>query len=129
MSWLDDNWEKVATVVGSIAISGAVGFFSGIAAVKGDIAKLDNRLVKVQTEIDSALKPTDSIHRERLDKLDALKDTINNIPVLVRRIEDLESHTEMAIQTNKLLDLRIEGQRERTLKELRALISSAQKSN
>ena len=117
MNWIKQNWDKILTVVISVIISGTVGFFSAIFAVKTDLARLGERVATNETEIRSSLKP----------KLPTIDDNSKSIITLNNDVEVLKRQTDIATQTNKLLDLRIEQQREDTLKELRELIEEVRK--
>ena len=116
MNWLTQNWDKVLTVVISVIISGTVGFFSAIFAVKTDLSNLAQRVATNETEIKSSLKP----------KVPTIERNSQGLRTIQTDVDFLKRQNDIATQTNKLLDLRIEQQREKTLQELRTMLKQVQ---
>ena len=111
--WFQENWDKIITVIVSIIISGAVGFFSGILAIKSDISKLSERVTRNETEITSSIKPSITTFTKKSDK----------ILYIEKELDALKRQTAIAQQVNHLLNLTIEQQRAKTINELKELIA------
>jgi uncharacterized membrane protein YccC len=109
MNWLKQNWDKVLFPVIGIVISGIAGFYAGIISINSSITALGERTAKIETELASAIKPKiTSVDQHTLDLL-AFK----------RDLDFLQKQTDLAVQTNKLLDLRIEQERQTTITHMR----------
>lgn len=85
MGWLETNWDKLIIFIFSVVLSGVIGFFSGISAVKRDYCVLSQRVVKNETEISSAIKPQIIVCRENSVKLGKLE----------RKLEELKKEFAM----------------------------------
>ncbi len=110
--WWSNNWDKVLTVGGGAIIAGIVGFYTAIIAIKSDIISLTERTVKLETEV-ANIKP----------KISNFEEYSKKIVEMEKDQEYLRDQTDISIHTNKLLDLRLEQERSKTIKELRALLT------
>lgn len=115
--WWKDNWDKVATAVVSIVVSGVVGFFSAVISIRSEMAELKERVVRAETQLVSTIIP----------KLQSAEENTKNIAVLQQGIAVFQKQTDISINTNKLLDLRMEQVRSEALQNLRVLLEDARK--
>jgi hypothetical protein len=112
-TFFSQHWDKLLTHGLSIAIAGTVGFFTSISVVKGDIARISERVAVIETEIASHIKP----------KLMTIDQQCNQLRDLKADVDVLRRQNDIAIQTNLLVDLRLEQQQEKTLKTLEKILS------
>lgn len=111
-SWLTNNWDKILGYVISIVIAGVVGFFSAIKAVDGQISSLQQRVVALETDSASLIKPkissVDSISLE-IDKMKSRMD-----------MSDKENNIQKA--TYNLISLTRDEERRKTANEIKELL-------
>ena len=110
--WLKENWDKVLFLLIAIVVPGIVGFYSSISVVDDKITAISERVTINETEIGSAIKP----------KLSSLDSLVKRVSELEQEIDHLKRQNDIATQTKILLDLRLEEQREKTLKEINKLL-------
>jgi hypothetical protein len=112
MKWLADNWDKVATLVISVLISGIIGFFTAVFSVKEDIDNVRDRLAKLEGEEATSVIP-------KLSQVDTYNKDITSVQ---GKLDDIQKQTDISINTNKLLDLRIEEERHVTAQILKQFL-------
>jgi len=113
-NWFGQNWDKLFAIFCSVILAGIVGYFSAIFTVKSEISILRERISKAETEINSVLKPA------------ALKAQTNSKQLysLQREVDSLKNQNAIGTQIQKLLDLRTEQERAKTLQELRQILKT-----
>jgi hypothetical protein len=110
--WWKDNWDKVAMILISIVLSGVIGFFTAVLSIKGDMDALRERIAKVEAEEASAIIP----------KLGTMDANNRDIATLQTELSQIRRDTDISVQTNKLLDLRIEEERQKTAQTLKQFL-------
>jgi hypothetical protein len=115
--WWNDNWDKVLTAVVSVLLSGVVGFFSAVISIRSEMSILGERVAKMEGQIASTLVP----------KIQTTEENAKNIVLLQQQLREIQKQTDISINTNKLLDLRLEQVRSETVQNLKALIDDARK--
>jgi hypothetical protein len=108
-NWLSDNWDKVLTVFVSVVLSGVVGFFSAVISIKSEISDLRDKVSQVDTQVKTSLAPKATIVDQNTKDIVTIQD----------RISEIQKQTDLSVQTNKLLDLRIEDVRQHVIQELK----------
>src|SRR5690349_16890858 len=97
-TWLKDNWDKLL----GIAVSGVVGFYTALWSINSNVNAIGDRTTKIETELASAIKP----------KIPTIDQHTLDVQNLRRDFETLQKQTDLSVQTNKLLDLRLEQERQ-----------------
>ena len=106
--WFQENWDKVLGVFFVLVVGGLVGYFSGTAALRERIRASEVELELFGEKI------------AEIQKIQAKKDDLISKALL--DIESLQRQNDIGTATSKLIDLRIEVQRERTISELKELL-------
>ena len=114
-AWLQNNWDKLLFPLLGVVISGVVGFYAGIVSINSSISALAERTTRIETEMGSVVKP----------KLPAIDQHTSDIFAIKRDVEAVQRQTDLSVQTNKLLDLRIEQEHQITINALRDMIRDA----
>src|SRR5258708_2019323 len=116
-SWFAANWDKLFTFFASIILSGVIGFFAAVFSVRTEIADLRDRVSKTEAQVNSTLLP----------KMGVVENHDRSIVNVLDRLSEMSKQNDLSVQTNKLLDLRIEQERQLLVKELREFLADINK--
>jgi hypothetical protein len=108
-TWLGDNWDKVATMFVSVVLSGVIGFFSAVISIRSEISDLRDKVAQIDAEVKTSLLPKTATTDQNTKDIVGVQD----------KLSDIAKQTDLAIQMNKILDLRIEDVRQHLIKELK----------
>ena len=111
----DGFFDKYGDKILSAVIGGIVGFFTAIMATKGDVSKLNERVVAIETQ-DKNTEP----------KLKKLDQNLREMELLKQKLEILEKKDETATMISKSLEERLKNVQIQTLKELKELLAPQQ---
>ena len=108
----DRFWDKILLLFMATVISGVTGYYSGILSIKAEIQGINNRLIKLETELNISVNPKVNSIEGLKEKIKTLENTLDNM----RQKDEIETAARL------LLQQLIEKEKNKTVNDLKELL-------
>lgn len=109
--WWKANGDRIIAFLVSLVMAGVVGYFSGTAAIRSELSDAKQRIVALETHL-ALVEP----------KMTAVEELKVSAVALKNDLEQLSRLQQISSESNRLLEFRLEKQREDTLGALEVIL-------